>query len=150
MLMGRHTLPAYNVQTAVDPEHTLIVAHDVVLDPANSRCLQPMATVAKKTLGLDTFNVVADAGYSNGEQASRCEAEGMVPFVPVMRTSNNQGDSSLFNRKDFRYDPNSNTYSCPGGKPLTRKGSRELSFKDCNSHLDDGQGAESTCNACGR
>ena len=31
MLMGRHTLPAYNVQSAVDAEHSLIVAHTVVL-----------------------------------------------------------------------------------------------------------------------
>ena len=47
MLMGRHTLPAYNVQTAVDAEHSLIVAHTVVLDASDNRCLQPMAEAAK-------------------------------------------------------------------------------------------------------
>jgi len=121
MLMGRNTLPAYNVQTAVDAEHALIVANTVVLDAADNRCLQPMAETAKKALGVDSFHIVADAGYSNGEQAARCEAAGMLPHVPAMRTVNNQGDGSLFGRKDFRYEPDSDTYVCPGNKQLRRK-----------------------------
>jgi hypothetical protein len=31
MVMGRHTQPAYNMQSAVDAEQVLIIAHDVVL-----------------------------------------------------------------------------------------------------------------------
>jgi hypothetical protein len=64
---------------------------------------------------------VADAGYSNGEQVAHCEAAGMVPYVPVMRTVNNQGDGTLFGRADFRYEPDSDTYVCPGDKKLLRK-----------------------------
>jgi hypothetical protein len=37
MLMRQNTLPAYNVQTAVDTEHALIVANTVVLDAADNR-----------------------------------------------------------------------------------------------------------------
>lgn len=61
-------------------------------DAGYNRCLQPMAEAAKKVLGVDGFHTVADAGYSNGEQAAHCEAAGMLPHVPVMRTVNNQGD----------------------------------------------------------
>src|SRR6266851_2488923 len=114
MLVRQTALPAYNVQTAVDAEHALIVAHAVVLDAADSRCLQPMAEAAKRALGVDRFQIVADAGYSNGEQVAHCEAAGMVPYVPVMRTVNNQGDGTLFGRTDFRYEPDSDTYVCPG------------------------------------
>src|SRR5271163_672786 len=121
MLMRQNTQPAYNVQTAVDAEHSLIVAHAVVLDAADSRCLQPMAEAAKKALGVDSFQIVADAGYSNGEQAAKCEAAGMLPHVPVMRTVNNQGDGTQFGREDFRYEPETNTYICPGDKTLRRK-----------------------------
>jgi hypothetical protein len=32
MLVRQQALPAYNIQTAVDAEHALIVAHAVVLD----------------------------------------------------------------------------------------------------------------------
>jgi hypothetical protein len=121
MLVRQTALPAYNVQTAVDTENALIVAHAVVLDASDIRCLKPMAEAAKKALEVDSFNVVADAGYSNGEQVAHCEAAGMVPYIPVMRTVNNQGDGTLFGRADFRYEPVSDTYVCPGNKRLLRK-----------------------------
>ena len=124
MLVRQQALPAYNVQTAVDTEHALIVAQTVVIDASEIRCLQPMAEAAKRALETDSFNVVADAGYSNGEQVAHCEAAGMVgmvPYVPVMHTVNNQGDGTLFGRADFRYDSDSDTYVCPGEKRLLRK-----------------------------
>jgi hypothetical protein len=43
MFVRQTALPAYNVQTAVDAEHALIVAHAVVLDASDIRCLKPMA-----------------------------------------------------------------------------------------------------------
>jgi transposase len=121
MLMRQTSLPAYNVQTAVDAEHALIIAHAVVLDASDIRCLKPMAEAAKRALESNSFQVVADAGYSNGEQAAHCEAAGMMPYVPVMRTVNNQGDGTLFGRGDFHYEPDSDTYVCPGNKKLLRK-----------------------------
>jgi transposase len=121
MLVRQQALPAYNVQTAVDTEHALIVAHAVVLDASDIRCLRPMAEAAKEALEVDAFNVVADAGYSNGEHAAHCEAVGMTPYIPVMRTVNNQGDGTLFGRGDFRYEPDTDTYLCPGNKRLLRK-----------------------------
>ena len=48
--------------------------------------------------------MVADAGYSNGEQVVHCEAAGMVPYVPVKRTMNSQGDGTLFCRAHFLYE----------------------------------------------
>jgi transposase len=55
MLVRQTALPAYNVQTAVDAEHALIVAHAVVLDASDIRCLKPMAEAAKRALGLEDF-----------------------------------------------------------------------------------------------
>jgi hypothetical protein len=40
---------------------------------------------------------------------------------PVMRTVNNQGGGKLFGRDDFRYEPDSDTYVCPGNKRRLRK-----------------------------
>jgi hypothetical protein len=87
----------------------------------SARCLKPMAEAAKRALEVDSFQIVADAGYSNGEQAVYCEAAGMMPYVPVMRTVNNQGDGTLFGRENFRYEPDSDTDVCPGKKELLRK-----------------------------
>ena len=73
------------------------------------------------------MNVVADAGYSNGAQAEACEATGIMPHVPVLRGRNNKGDGTLFDRSEFTYQPESDTFLCPAGQTLARK---QLSRKD--------------------
>jgi transposase len=113
--------PAYNVQTAVDAEHALIVAHAVTLDAGDNRQLEPLATAAKQRLDIESLQVVADAGYANGEQAARCEAAGILPHVPVKRAVNNQGGGTLFGREQFRYQPETDTYLCPANKIVRRK-----------------------------
>ena len=121
--------PAYNVQTAVDAEHALIVAQQVTDEANDTRCLQPMAEAAQAAVAEPgrALNVVADAGYSNGEQAEACEAKGIVPHVPANRAVNNQGDGTLFDRKKFTYQPDMDIFLCPAGQTLTRK---QLSRKD--------------------
>ena len=113
--------PAYNVQTAVDAEHALIVTHAVTLDAADNRQLEPMAQAARKALAAEQLNIVADAGYSNGAQAARMEAEGLVPHVPANRAVNNQGDGTLFDRNLFVYDEKSDSFTCPANQMLARK-----------------------------
>ncbi|MGB6472365.1 MAG: IS1182 family transposase [Candidatus Acidiferrales bacterium] len=113
--------PAYNVQTAVDAEHALIVTHAVTLEAGDNGQLQPMAEAAKRALGAESLRVVADAGYSNGEQAAHCEAAGILPHVPVKRAVNNQGGGTLFGREQFRYQPETDTYLCPANKIVRRK-----------------------------
>lgn len=114
--------PAYNVQTAVDAEHGIIVAQQVTTETSDNRSLLPMAEAAKAALeNPEKLNVVADAGYSNGEQAERCEQQGMLPHAPANRSINNQGDGSLFDRSLFVYDEKTDTFRCPANKALTRK-----------------------------
>jgi transposase len=114
--------PAYNVQTAVDAEHAIIVAQQVTTEATDNRSLLPMAETAKAALEqAETLNVVADAGYSNGEQAARCEEQGIVPHVPANRAINNQGDGTLFDRSRFLYDAKTDTFRCPANHTLYRK-----------------------------
>jgi hypothetical protein len=81
-----------------------------------------MAEAAKQAIGgPEKLNVVADAGYSNGEQAAQCETQGIVPHVPANRGVNNQGDGKLFDRTLFVYDEKTDTFRCPADKILTRK-----------------------------
>jgi transposase len=120
--------PAYNVQIAVDAEHALIVAQKVTDEATDNRSLLPMAEAAQEAVGSpDSLNVVADAGYSNGEQAEACEAQGIVPHVPANRSINNQGDGTLFDRSEFHYDEKTDTFRCPAKQTLTRK---QLARKD--------------------
>jgi len=114
--------PAYNVQTAVDTAHALIVAQKVTDEATDNRSLLPMAEAAKQAVGNpESLNVVADAGYSNGKQAEACESQGITPHVPANRAVNNQGGGSLFDRSQFHYDEKTDTFRCPASQTLTRK-----------------------------
>jgi transposase len=121
MRMPYRTIPAYNVQTAVDAEHALIVAQQVTTETNEERSLLPMAEAAQKALGgPPSLNIVADSGYCNGEQAEACEAKGIIPHVPVVRSVNNKGDGTLFDRNQFHYDDKTDTLRCPAGETLKR------------------------------
>ena len=121
MGQGYGSHPAYNVQTAVDAEHALIVAREVTVEKSDNRSLEPMAVAAQKSVGdPPSLHVVADTGYSNGAQAAACEARGMVAHVPTQRGANNRGDGTLFDRTQFRYDAASDTFRCPGEQTLVR------------------------------
>jgi len=113
--------PAYNLQTAVDAEHALIVTHEVTTEATDNTSLQTMAEAARDALEQPTLNVVADAGYSNGAQAEALEAQGIVAHIPANRAVNNQGEGTFFDRTSFAYDAASDTLRCPAGQTLRRK-----------------------------
>lgn len=119
---GGH-MPAYNVQTAVDADHALIVAQQVTREATDNRSLQPMAEAAQAAVAAPgkPIHILADAGYSNGEQAQACEARGILPHVPANRAANSRGDGTLFNRSAFVYDQSTDTFCCPAGQRLERK-----------------------------
>lgn len=120
-------VPAYNVQIAVDDQHALIVTQQVNDEASDNRSLQPMAEAAQAAVSEPgrTLHAVADAGYSNGEQAEACEARGIVPHVPANRAVNNRGDGKLFDRTEFHYDEATDTFLCPAGQRLHRHQRKE-------------------------
>lgn len=113
--------PGYNVQTAVEGAHALIVAHEVTNAANDNRQLQPMGEAARDALGTEGLDVLADAGYSNGAQAQALELQGIRPHVPANRAINNQGDGQQFDRRRFIYDASTDSYRCPAGQTLVRK-----------------------------
>lgn len=111
----------YNLQSAVDSEHGLIVHHAVCQDGNDIHQLLPMAVQAKAVLEQDHLTIVADGGYSNGSQLAECEANHITPYVPVKRAVNNQGSGNLYGKGDFPFDEARNCYICPAGEVLKRK-----------------------------
>src|SRR5690606_27074586 len=72
---------AFNVQSAVDGEHGLILHHAVTQDGSDNQQLEPMAKAAQAVLGQAQLTVTADAGYSNGEQFQACDDAGITAYV---------------------------------------------------------------------
>jgi len=109
----------YNVQTAVDVEHHLIVAHEVTNVGHDRTQLVPMALKAQEATGNEEITVLADRGYFNGDQVLACENTGVLPCVPKTLTSGN-AKRGLFTGQDFIYDAEKDHYTCPAGEHLTR------------------------------
>jgi hypothetical protein len=116
---GRGTgMIGYNVQTAVDTKHHLIVAHEVTNSGHDRDQLSSMAYQARDAIGNDALTVFADRGYYKGEQIFDCEQAGIITLIPKPQTSGNKA-AGLFDKADFRYIPSKNEYRCPAGKRLT-------------------------------
>ena len=108
----------YNVQAAVETDHHLIVAHDVVQTGSDRAQLEPMAQKAKEALGVDELDVVADRGYFSAGQIKDCADSDITPTLPKPQTSSNR-KKGMFVKTDFRYVPGEDTYICPAGETLT-------------------------------
>jgi transposase len=111
-------LVGYNVQTAVDTKHHLIVAHEVTNVGSDRRQLSRMATQVKRDLDVEELGVVADRGYYRSAEIQACEEVGITAYVPKPLTSNNRAKGQ-FGRDAFRYLPEEDAYECPAGERLT-------------------------------
>ncbi len=109
----------YNVQTAVDAQHHLIVAHEVTNVGTDRGHLVTMAEQARATTGLEELTVVADRGYFSGEEILACDQAGITAFVPKPLTSNSKAEGR-FGKPDFIYIASDDEYRCPAGQRLVR------------------------------
>jgi transposase len=117
---GRGTgVVGYNVQIAVDAEHHLIVAHEVINQGHDRSQLAPMALKAQAATGCEQVTALADRGYFSGDQVLSCEGTGVMPIVPKTLTSSGT-KRGFFTRQDFVYDAEHDHYTCPAGAKLTK------------------------------
>ena len=107
----------YNVQSAVDSQHHLIIAHEVTNVGSDRAQLAKMAKQAQAVLGRDKLEVVADRGYYNGDEIRACEQAGIEAYLPKPNTSGNKA-RGLFDRSEFHYKADDDEYECPAGERL--------------------------------
>src|SRR6202521_4979915 len=110
----------YNVQTAVDAKHHLIVAHEVITEGVDRDQLAQMAEQARSAMGIEALTVVADRGYFKGEQVRQCDQAGITPIVPKTLTSNSLADGR-FDKQDFIYIASDDEYRCPAGQRAIKR-----------------------------
>ena len=107
----------YNVQTAVDTKHHLIVEHEVTNTGNDRDQLSDMAKKARMAIGTASLTAIADRGYFKGEEILACHEAGISTLVPPTKTSGAKADGR-FDKADFIYDPQKNEYRCPAGQSL--------------------------------
>lgn len=108
----------YNAQNVVENEHQLIIHHELTQASTDNRQLEPQVTEAQAVLDQAIDTVVADAGYSNGEQVAQCQSKGIEVILPANRAINTQGE--FYQKADFIYLADQDAYRCPAGELLHR------------------------------
>jgi hypothetical protein len=104
----------YNVQTVVDAQHHLIVAHEVTNTGSDRAQLSKMALAARKATEVPNLQVLADRGYYSGPELKACEDAGITAYVPKSMTSSANADGR-FDKGDVIYVASADEYQCPAG-----------------------------------
>ena len=158
MKPGGGSVVSYNVQTAVDSKHHLVVTHEVTNKTSDRSQLSEVAKQAKAVLAPEhaepeaetlalrdrvseartALTVIADPGYYKGEEIVECVKAGIRPLVPKIDTSG-KTKKGEFTRADFIYDAEQDEYRCPAGGGAAvqghararRSGARSLSDFAC-------------------
>src|ERR1700729_965883 len=105
----------YNVQSAVDTKHHLIVTHEVTNVGSDRSQLSRMTERARAAIGSEAIEAVADRGYYSGEEIVACEQAGITVYLPKPMTSGLLAKGRL-DRQDFVYVAADDAYLFPAGE----------------------------------
>ena len=108
---------AYNMQTAVDEKNHIIIAADVINNPADQGQLYAMATQAKQILNVEEITVLADKGYYTGQCLEKCEQENIITIVSKQKPPSTTGNADYI-LDNFKYDSDNDHYICPQSQIL--------------------------------
>ena len=136
---------AYNVQTTTDDDHNILIDY-LVTNENDSKAMGEMLERAVYILDDNNFTSLYDKGYHTGSEfakAEKLEVEVLVaiPAIP----SKSQAPDPAYNKSEFRYNEQEDTYTCPEGQTLypaptvyihkdKRKPGYEFKFKKYSSN----------------
>jgi transposase len=123
LVQGQVVEVSYNMQTAVDDKHKLVVAtHTINRNDRNA--MSAIAIEAKENLGADTFTALNDKGYHNGREIQECKNNNIVTICAQQEivNSNEKGTTPEYLVTKFTYHEATDTYTCPQGNTLSTKG----------------------------
>ena len=140
-----HNLLAYNIQIAVDSSYKFIVATDVSSKGSDLDQLHSMAIQAKEAVQNDDMTATADTGYYNPKEIKKCVDDNIEVVVPIADKQKAQKAKGKFGRDAFTYNQESDSYTCPNGKILTKAASTQKKNGNINFIY---RGESAMCKAC--
>ena len=127
----------YNVQAAVDAEHSLVVATNTI-NRNDKNALYDISKEAKENIKAEALTVIADKGYHTGKELQSCQTAAIETVVARQEivNSNDKGTQPEYLIHHFTYNKEADTYTCPQGQTLqttgkwhTKKRSEDISYQ---------------------
>jgi transposase len=124
--------PSYNLQLSTDAAAGVIIGVGMSQRPEDVNELMPAIARIDENLGEIPQQVVADGGYTHGENIVAMDTAG-IDFIGSLMDRNRvagqcaqRGVGDAFRPEHFAYDEQSDTYTCPEGKTLPHNGQEKL------------------------
>jgi transposase len=92
--------PAFNVQTAMDPDSLFIVGVEVTQEGNDGGMLPRMADLLERTHGQRPSQMIADGGFVTLDAITKLEKHGIEVFAPVPRPQTEGADRFARRPKD--------------------------------------------------
>lgn len=131
LVQGQVVEVCYNMQTAVDDQHKLIVAtHTINRNDRNA--LAGIAQEAKHNLQAETLTAISDKGYHNARKLQECKDQNISTICAQQDTvnSNAKGTTEEYLVTQFKYNEAEDTYTCPQGSTLRTQGTWHTKARD--------------------
>lgn len=121
LMKGRHGfVVGYNAQAVVDSKAQIMVGAEVVASATDTASLLPMLQEAEESSGRPADVSLADAGYHSAQAVAALEQAGRKVYVadPALRRKGRSPEEWAYHKDHFRYDAETDTYTCPQGQVL--------------------------------
>ena len=117
--------PSYNAQISIDRLCGVIVGVGLSQSPTDYEELLGSVDRVEHNTGKLPVQVVADGGYTSGNNIHGMGERGVDLIAPVddsLSQLKQMGIEEAFSRQAFIYDGGTNSYTCPAGHSLPYKG----------------------------
>jgi transposase len=112
-------IQGYNPQIAVDSDQGIIVGIEMSNSSSDQKQFEGVLTSIKESTGSMPEKLTADAGYFSADNMKAAEKAEVDAYIAASKEGKENGNS--YDKNNFTYAPETDTYSCPAGKILTLK-----------------------------
>ena len=123
---------SHNVQLSTDTAHAIIVGVGITQEASDQQQLVPAVEEVERQNGRAPGQMMVDEGYTTRENVLAAAERGvdligssLQPKTEAARKHlERRGVDAAFYPEKFRYDPESDSYTCPEGKKLAHRATR--------------------------
>jgi len=120
---GGQAFFGYSTNYLIDVDNAIIIDVEATSAVRQAEVLAAKRMIERSMKRFDLYpaKIMGDSAYGSAEMLGwLVDEHGIAPHVTVFDKSARK--DGTFSREEFTYDDQRDTYSCPGGKPLTTTG----------------------------